>query len=106
MVVSVRCCAEETLAMSAAPGGRAGAAPAPTNAVSLKAIEVPQALQNGEKFIKWDEGRRGAYHCQRVVNTRGGAAGGARVWVGRMKLSKDVDSVLLWVSGLIIEVCL
>lgn len=28
-----------------------------TNAVSLKPIEVPQALQNGEKFIKWDEVR-------------------------------------------------
>ncbi|XP_044255900.1 1-phosphatidylinositol 4,5-bisphosphate phosphodiesterase classes I and II [Tribolium madens] len=41
--------------MSAAPGGRTGSAPTPTNAVSLKSIEVPQALQNGEKFIKWDE---------------------------------------------------
>lgn len=42
----------------AAPGGRGGSASStvPTsNAVSLKTIEVPQALQNGEKFIKWDE---------------------------------------------------
>ncbi|KYB27786.1 1-phosphatidylinositol 4,5-bisphosphate phosphodiesterase classes I and II-like Protein [Tribolium castaneum] len=41
--------------MSATPGGRTGAAATPSNAVSLKSIEVPQALQNGEKFIKWDE---------------------------------------------------
>lgn len=27
----------------------------PVNAVSLRAVEVPQALQDGEKFIKWDE---------------------------------------------------
>lgn len=25
------------------------------NFVSLKPVEVPQALQSGEKFIKWDE---------------------------------------------------
>ncbi|XP_030750745.1 1-phosphatidylinositol 4,5-bisphosphate phosphodiesterase classes I and II isoform X2 [Sitophilus oryzae] len=31
------------------------ATPPSQNAVSLKPIEVPQALQNGEKFIKWDE---------------------------------------------------
>lgn len=37
-------------------GGRtSSAAFPPTNAVSLKPIEVPQALQTGEKFIKWDE---------------------------------------------------
>lgn len=28
-----------------------------SNAVSLKPIEVPQSLQSGEKFIKWDEVR-------------------------------------------------
>ncbi|KAF2880994.1 hypothetical protein ILUMI_25210 [Ignelater luminosus] len=42
----------------AAPGGRGGSASSGgpiANAVSLKPIEVPQALQNGEKFIKWDE---------------------------------------------------
>lgn len=42
----------------AAPGGRGGSASSGgpnINAVSLKPIEVPQALQNGEKFIKWDE---------------------------------------------------
>lgn len=37
--------------MSSSGGGKS------TNAVSLKAIEVPQALQSGEKFIKWDEVR-------------------------------------------------
>lgn len=37
--------------MSSSGGGKS------TNAVSLKSIEVPQALQNGEKFIKWDEVR-------------------------------------------------
>lgn len=26
-----------------------------SNAVTLKPVEVPQALQDGEKFIKWDE---------------------------------------------------
>lgn len=26
-----------------------------SNAVSLKPIEVPESLQKGEKFIKWDE---------------------------------------------------
>lgn len=44
----------------AAPGGRGGSASSGgpiANAVSLKPIEVPQALQNGEKFIKWDEVR-------------------------------------------------
>lgn len=35
--------------MSNSGGGRS------TNAISLKPIEVPQALQAGEKFIKWDE---------------------------------------------------
>lgn len=29
--------------------------PGSTNSVSLNPIEVPQALQSGEKFIKWDE---------------------------------------------------
>lgn len=37
--------------MSSSGGGNS------TNAISLKPIEVPQALQNGEKFIKWDEVR-------------------------------------------------
>ncbi|CAH1173596.1 unnamed protein product [Phaedon cochleariae] len=37
--------------MSVSVGGRGY----PSNAVSVKPIEVPQALQNGEKFIKWDE---------------------------------------------------
>lgn len=26
-----------------------------TNAVSFKPVEVPEALQEGDKFIKWDE---------------------------------------------------
>lgn len=58
--MSVRWCAvsrRDFSAMSAAPGGRTGLAASPTNAVSLKSIEVPQALQSGEKFIKWDEVR-------------------------------------------------
>lgn len=41
-----------------ATGGRSTSGPgaaASSNAVSLKPIEVPQALQSGEKFIKWDE---------------------------------------------------
>lgn len=38
--------------MSGSGGGKS------TNAVSLKPIEVPQGLQSGEKFIKWDEVRR------------------------------------------------
>lgn len=29
--------------------------PGSTNFVSLKPIEVPEALITGEKFIKWDE---------------------------------------------------
>ncbi|CAG9858633.1 unnamed protein product [Phyllotreta striolata] len=41
--------------MSAPATGRPGSASGSTNAVSSKPIEVPQALQNGEKFIKWDE---------------------------------------------------
>ncbi|KAG5894580.1 hypothetical protein JTB14_017160 [Gonioctena quinquepunctata] len=41
--------------MSATAGGKLSSSPASGNAVSLKPIEVPQALQNGEKFIKWDE---------------------------------------------------
>ncbi|KAK4886210.1 hypothetical protein RN001_002481 [Aquatica leii] len=42
----------------AVPGGRGGSASftgPSSNAVSFKSIEVPQAIQNGEKFIKWDE---------------------------------------------------
>ncbi|XP_057656050.1 1-phosphatidylinositol 4,5-bisphosphate phosphodiesterase classes I and II [Diorhabda carinulata] len=41
--------------MSATATGRSNFAPGSTNAVSLRPIEVPHALQNGEKFIKWDE---------------------------------------------------
>lgn len=41
--------------MSATGGGRSSSATGSTNSVSLKPIEVPEALQNGEKFIKWDE---------------------------------------------------
>ncbi|KAK5643289.1 hypothetical protein RI129_007134 [Pyrocoelia pectoralis] len=42
----------------AVPGGRGGSASSAgpsSNSVSYKPIEVPQALQSGEKFIKWDE---------------------------------------------------
>lgn len=42
----------------AASGGRGGSASSggtTINAVSFKPIEVPKLLQNGEKFIKWDE---------------------------------------------------
>ncbi|XP_072396815.1 1-phosphatidylinositol 4,5-bisphosphate phosphodiesterase classes I and II isoform X2 [Diabrotica undecimpunctata] len=41
--------------MSVTATGRSNFASGSTNAVALKPIEVPQALQNGEKFIKWDE---------------------------------------------------
>nr|CAH7735028.1 unnamed protein product [Callosobruchus chinensis] len=41
--------------MSAAPVTRPAPVPGSTNAVSLKPLQVPEALQNGEKFIKWDE---------------------------------------------------
>lgn len=37
--------------------GNCTTTPGSTNSVSLKPIEVPQALQSGEKFIKWDEVR-------------------------------------------------
>ncbi|XP_022903409.1 1-phosphatidylinositol 4,5-bisphosphate phosphodiesterase classes I and II [Onthophagus taurus] len=36
-------------------GSRGTTSSAVKNAVSLKPIEVPEALQKGEKFIKWDE---------------------------------------------------
>lgn len=40
----------------AAPGpGAKTSGTATVNAVTLRPVEVPQALQDGEKFIKWDE---------------------------------------------------
>ncbi|XP_044732001.1 1-phosphatidylinositol 4,5-bisphosphate phosphodiesterase classes I and II isoform X2 [Chrysoperla carnea] len=42
--------------MATQPGGKSATVVSPpVNAVSLKPVEVPQALQDGEKFIKWDE---------------------------------------------------
>lgn len=38
------------------PGAKSSGT-AVSNAVTLKPVEVPQALQDGEKFIKWDEVR-------------------------------------------------
>lgn len=41
--------------MSAAGGSKSSSSSGSMNYVSLKPIEVPEALQSGEKFIKWDE---------------------------------------------------
>lgn len=37
------------------PGANKSSGTAVNNAVTLKTVDVPQALQDGEKFIKWDE---------------------------------------------------
>lgn len=47
-------------AMASGGGSRTGPQ-AQQNAVSLKPIEVPQPLVNGEKFIKWDEVRNQSF---------------------------------------------